>query len=325
MVKVALRLACWDYDRTRPLFDGKVKPEGIDLTMLCLRPRETFDRMLHHKEFDVSELSLASYIALKAGADCPFVAIPVMLSRAFRHSCIFVNTDSGIFRPHDLIGKRVGVPQYGQTAAVYVRGFLQHDYGVHPRDVRWFWRPPKDSPQRMLIPLSLPVEIQLDVIPPGQDLAEMLEGGDLDALVTPYIPEPFRRGSPRVRRLFPAFKAVELDYYRRTHIFPIMHVVAIRKDIYDKHPWVAGSLYNAFSQAKEQALADLYDSDALRVTLPWLLDEIEENRGLLGNDFWPYGLERNRPTLEAAAQYVVEQGISTRKVKIEELFASETL
>ena len=325
MTKLKLTLACGDYDRTRPLTEGSIQPEGIELSSVCLPPREIFARMLRSQEFDVSEMGLAYYALVKARGECPFVAIPVMLSRFFRHSCIFVNADAGIEKPEELVGKRFGVPDYAQTAGLFVRGMLHHDYGVRAEDVHWYWRPPKEAPQGTLVSLSVPERIRLEPLPPDKNLDDMLEAGDLDAIAPPYLPDPFLRGSPKIRRLFPNFKEIEREYYLRTRIFPIMHLVVVRRDIYEQHPWVALSLYDAFTRAKEHALGGLYEGDALKVSLPWLIDHIEESRAVFGRDLWPYGLEPNRPTLEAATQYLVEQGLADRRVVVEELFAPETL
>jgi 4,5-dihydroxyphthalate decarboxylase len=320
MPKLALTLACWDYDRTRALTDGGVQAEGIDLKIQLLRPREMFPRMLENKEFHVSELSLASYVTLKARGDCPFVAIPVALSKIFRHSCIYVRPDAGIRAPRDLTGKRVGTTQYGATGAVFVRGMLQHEYGVRAEDIHWYIGGLDSATQRPLLSLNLPKQIKLDFLPQGKTLEAMLEAGDLDALVSIYIPSTFLKGSPRIVRLFPNYKEVEQDYYRRTRIFPIMHTVAVREDVYREHPWIANSIYKAFCEARDLALNGLYDTDALRLSLPWLIDHVEEAWRAFGKDFWAYGLEPNRPTLKAIGQYVFEQGLAPRPVSPDELF-----
>jgi 4,5-dihydroxyphthalate decarboxylase len=315
-----LTLACWDYDRTRPLIDGRVEPEGVDLDVKLLRPRETFQRMLDDQEFHVSELSLASYTALKGRGNCPFVAIPVALSKIFRHSCIYVRTDSGITKPEDLKGKRVGTSQYSSTALVFMRGMLQHDYGVKGSDLHWFMGGLNTFTEKPLIPLNLPKDIRLEMLTAGKTLEGMFEAGELDALLSIYIPQMFLKGSPRIARLFPNYKAVEQDYYRRTGIFPIMHTIVVREDVHREHPWVARSLYKAFSEAKHLAVDGLYDTDALHLALPWLLDHVEENWRVFGKDFWAYGLEPNRATFTAIGQYVHEQGLSPRPVKADELF-----
>jgi 4,5-dihydroxyphthalate decarboxylase len=323
MPNLKLTLACGDYDRTRALIDGRVRPEGIDLDIRVLRPRQMFPRMLDDREFHVSELSLASYVSLKGRGECPFVAVPVALSKLFRHSCIYVRTDAGIETLADLKGKRVGTTQYGSTALVFMRGMLQHDYGVAPSDLHWFMGGLNTPTEHPLIGLNLPKDVRLDFLKPGQTLEDMFEAGGLDALLSIYIPSPFRKGSPRMARLFPSFKQVEQDYYRRTRVFPIMHTVVLREDVHRQHPWAARSLYQAFRAAKDLAIEGLHDSDALQVTLPWLLDHVEEAWRVFGRDFWSYGLEANRPTLAALGRFVHEQGLSPRPVSPDELFAPD--
>lgn len=320
MPNIKLSLACWDYDRTRPLIDGRVKPDGIDLDIQILRPRVTFQRMLDRQEFQVSEMSLASYAALIGRGDCPFVAIPVVLSKFFRHSCIYVRKGSGIERPEDLRGKRVGTSQYGATALVFMRGMLQHDYGVRPEDMHWHIGGLNAYVEPPLIPLDLPKAVRLDLLKAGDTLESLFDSGRLDALLSIYVPDSFLNGAPHISRLFPNFKQVEQDYYRRTGIFPIMHIVAIRKDVHAEHPWVAKSLYQAFSRAKALAVDGFYDTDALRIALPWLLDHVEENWRIFGKDFWPFGLAPNRPTFEAIGRYVHEQSLAPRVVSADELF-----
>ena len=321
MADLKLTLACWDYDRTRPLIDGRVKPEGIDLDIKILRPRQMFPRMLEHQEFEVSELSLASYSALKGRGECPFVAVPVALSKIFRHSCIYVRSGAGIAAPQDLKGKRVGTSQWSSTGLVFMRGMLQHDYGVKASDMHWFMGGLNSFVERPLIPLSLPSDIRLEFLSDRQTLEQMLAAGELDALLSLYIPKLFLEGSPAIARLFPAYKAAEQDYYRRTGIFPIMHTVVLREDVHRAHPWAARSIYRAFVEARDLAVDGLYDTDALRVALPWLIDHVEEAWRVLGRDFWAYGLEPNRPTFEAIGRYVHEQGLSPRVVDADELFA----
>ena len=323
MPNLKLTLACGDYDRTHPLIHRWIEPEGIELDIKVLRPRQTFQRMLDEQEFHVSELSLASYVALKGRGDCPFVAVPVALSKIFRHSCIYVRTDAGIKTPADLKGKRVGTSQYGATALVFMRGMLQHDYGVRPSDLHWFMGGLNTFTEQPLIPLDIPKDTRLDFLAHGATLESMIAGGELDALLSIYIPSLFLNGSPHIARLFPNFKEVEQDYYRRTGIFPIMHTVVLRRDVYEAHPWAAKSIYQAFLAAKELAVKGLYDSDALRLSLPWLLDHVEEAWRVFGKDFWSYGLEPNRTTLAALGRFVHEQGLSPRTVLPDELFAPE--
>ncbi len=321
MPNLKLTLACWDYDRTRPLIDGRVRPEGIDLEIEILRPRQTFQRMLDSKEFDISELSLASYTALKGRGDCPFVAVPVALSKMFRHSCIYVRSGAGITTPQDLRGKRVGTSQWSSTGLVFMRGMLQHDHGVHPRDMHWFMGGLNSFVEPPLIALNLPNDIRLDFLSGTQTLEQMFAAGELDALFSLYIPKHFLEGSPEIARLFPSYKEIERDYYRRTRILPIMHTVVLRADVHRAHPWAARSVYRAFTEARDLAVGGLYDTDALRVALPWLIDHVEEARRVFGADFWAYGLEPNRAAFEAIGRYVHEQGLSPRVVSADELFA----
>jgi 4,5-dihydroxyphthalate decarboxylase len=321
MADLPLTLACWNYDRSRPLMDGRVKPEGIALDIQVMRPRQAFPRMLERREFDVSEMSLASYVSLVGRGECPFMAIPVALSKIFRHDCIYVRPDAGIRSPQDLKGKRVGTTQYGSTGLVFMKGMLQHDYGVAPKDIHWFIGGLDAPTQRPLLPLDLPASIKIDFLSDGQTLEGMLAAGELDALLSLYIPESFLRGEPHVARLFANPKEVAQDYYRRTKIFPIMHTVVIREDVYRANPWVAQSLYRAFCQARDVAVHGLYDTDALHLSLPFLIDHVEETWRVFGKDFWAYGLEPNRPTLAAIGQYVHEQHLSPRPVAPEELFA----
>jgi 4,5-dihydroxyphthalate decarboxylase len=315
-----LTLACNGYDRVGALIDGRVKAEGIDLDIIVLKPRELFPRMLDTSEFDISELSLGSYASLVARGGSPFVAIPVMLSKIFRHSCIYVRSGAAIEIPQDLRGKRVGTTQYGATAIVTIKGMLADEYGVAPSDMGWFVGGLTAPAERPLIPLNLPHNIELQFLPEGETLEAMLAAGELDALFSIYFPKLFLQGSPSIARLFPDFKAVEQDYYRRTGIFPIMHVVVIKKDVYRDHPWVAKSLTRAFCQARDLALQSLHDTDALMVSLPWLIDHVEESWRVFGKDLWTYGIEPNRPALEALCRWIHEQGLAPRRVTPEELF-----
>ncbi|MSQ25164.1 MAG: ABC transporter substrate-binding protein [Dehalococcoidia bacterium] len=325
MSRLRLSMACWDYDRSRPLLDGSIRPEGIDLRPIVLPPGETFARMWQYREFDASEMSLADYATMTARGECPFIAIPVFPSRFFRHSCIYINAGSGIRQPQDLAGKRVGSPQYQMTAAVFARGMLHREYGVAPESVQWLWGGQESPGAKERIPLRLPARIRLEKISEGNTLSAMLEAGELDALITPNFPSPFLAGSPRVVRLFPKYAEVERDYYRRTKIFPIMHTFVLKKEVYEQNPWAAHSLYVAWVKARDAAYRELYETDALKITLPWVVSHTEEMRGLMGADFWPYGVKANRMVLDALAQYLVEQGLAPRAVTAEELFAPNTL
>lgn len=324
-----LTLATWDYDRTRPLQDGRVLVDDVDLTHLLLRPVEMFDRMLRERAFDASEMSLASLVTWIARGHCPFVGIPVFLSRAFRHDCVYVRADGAVRVPGDLRGRRVGVPQYGATAAVYVKGLLADDYGVRAEDVHWFTGPQDppaggglDAGRRSLLPVDLPSRFSVTPIAEGADLSTMLLRGEIDALVAISLPSAFLGGDGSVVRLFADFKATELDWYARTRIFPVMHTVALTRAVHDAHPWVASHLNRAFTAAKAVALDGLHDTDALRVGLPWLIDHVEEARRVFGHDWWPYGVAANRPTLEALTRYVVEQGLAPRAPSLDEIFVA---
>jgi 4,5-dihydroxyphthalate decarboxylase len=325
MGKLRLSIACSNYDRTRALFDGRVPVDGIELTCLNLPIEEIFFRMLRHHEFDVAEMSLSSYVVSLFAEKPRFIAIPVFPSRFFRHSCIFVNRDSNIREPKDLIGRRVGTPEYQMTAGVWIRGTLSDEYKVPVASVAYF-RGGEEQPGRPeKLRLTLPPEIRLESIAPGKTLAAMLESGEIDALYTARMPSTFVHGSGKVRRLFEDYQAVEQKYYAKTTIFPIMHTVVIRRDVYEKSPWVAQSLHKAFAQAQQDAYKELYESGALSCMLPWLTQHVEETRALMGTDFWPYGLERNAHTLDTFLRYSFEQGLSKRQLKPEELFAPESL
>jgi 4,5-dihydroxyphthalate decarboxylase len=325
MKRLRLTLSCWDYDRTRGLADGSVQPEGIDLVYLTQPVEETFFRMLRHREFDCSEMSLSSYVASLDADNPPFIAIPAFPSRFFRHSCIFVSAASGIRRPEDLKGRRVGVPEYQMTAPVWIRGILSDDYGVKASDVEHFSGGAEEPGRDEKIRLTLPASIRVKPIGPTQTLARMIAEGSLDALVTARAPSTFRTEPDRVRRLFPSYVEEEKAYYGRTRIFPIMHTVVIRRDAYERNPWIAQSLYKAFVAAKARAFEMLHQSAALPAMLPWLVAHVEEARREMGEDWWPYGLAPNRHVLDAFLRYHQEQGLSKRRYSAEELFARETL
>ena len=325
MGKIRLTLACWDYDRTRALQEGRVEVEGVELTYLPLRVEETFWRMLRYQEFDACELSMGSYLIARDKGHPPFVAIPVFPSRAFRHSCVFINTGAGIQEPKDLIGKRVGVPEYQMTMAIWVRGILQHEYGVPPQKINWFTGGQEEPGRIDKVRHDLPPNIDIRSIGPDQTLSSMLESGELDALMSTYLPMPFVRRSPKVRRLIPNFREVEREYYRRTKIFPIMHCVALREDVYQNYPWVAQSLYKAFCEAKMRCQESMYEFSALKYMLAWSIAEMEEEMAIFGDDLWPYGLEANRHGLETLIHYAHEQGLIQKKVDVKDLFAPNTL
>jgi 4,5-dihydroxyphthalate decarboxylase len=319
MANLRLSLACGPYDRTQALIDGTIRPDGIDLIYLTLQPAEIFWRMLQYQEFDVSEMSLSNYTTLISQGNSPYIAIPVFPSRVFRHGYFFINVDKGIEHPRDLAGKRGGVPEYSMTAAVYMRGLLQHEYGVMPNQVDWL------QGRTDRLGRKLPPDIKLTQGDPRVELGDLLERGEIDFLMTANNPVAFRKGSPKLRRLFPNYAEVEKDYYRRTKIYPIMHTVVIKREIYDRDPWVALSLYKAFCSAKERSYRLLAEAGSPKASFAWLQPMIEEEQKIIGADWYPYGLTANKETIGALLQYTFEQGLSDRLLKAEELFAPSTL
>ena len=310
MSKLKLTLACGRYDRTQPLIDGRIEPEAVDLTFVPLRPGETFWRMLNHGEFDVSEMSLSSYTILRSEGDTRFIAIPVFPSRVFRHSAIYLRADSKIERPQELKGKRIGVGDYQMTAAVWVRGFLLHEYGVAPNDVSW-------TIGRPIRTIKPPGGVRLESMRPDSTLEAMLERGEIDALVSVMIPQGLGK---TIRRLFGDPRQVERAYFEKTRIFPIMHTLVLKTRIYQEKPWLAVSFYRAFCRARDLAYRTMYDTDALTVSLPWVIDEVEASHQIFGPQIWDYSIEGSRPTLDALVAYLDEQQLSRRRMTVEELF-----
>jgi 4,5-dihydroxyphthalate decarboxylase len=306
--------------------DGRVQPEGIDLNFLPLRIEETFYRQLRHREFDVSELSLSSYLLTLNDPEPPFVAIPVFPSRFFRHQSIYVNAGSGIDAPGDLVGKRVGTPEYQMTAGVWQRGILAEFHGVPVGSVRYFTGAIEQSGRPEKVPLNLPPSISVTPIGAGQNLSDMLAAGQIDAIYSATEPPCYGRAED-VRHLFPDFKRAEQDYYRQTGIFPIMHTVVIRRSLLAREPWIARSLTKAFSRSLEIAYQDLRERGALKYMLPWLAEHVAETLDALGPRYWDYGLEPNRHVLETFARYSFDQGLAARVYAVEDMFvpgASDT-
>ncbi len=323
MPKLRLTLACWNYDRTRALLEDRVPIEGIELNYLNLPVEETFFRMLRHREFDVAELSLSSYTVSLFKEPAPFIAIPVFPSRFFRHSCIYIHAGSGIREPKDLAGKRIGNPEYQMTAPVWIRGIMSDEYGLPVTSPIYLSGGEEEPGRTEKIALSLPPEIRTETIPPYKTLSRMIETGEIDALYTARAPSSFGR-SDKVRRLFPYYQTGEQEYYRKTKIFPIMHVVAIRRELYEQHPWVAQSLYKAFLIAQREAYAELHEMGALKTMLPWLVQHVEDTEQIMGREFWPYGLQPNLHGLSTFLRYHHEQGLSKRRLEPQDLFAPET-
>jgi 4,5-dihydroxyphthalate decarboxylase len=312
-----ITIGCREYDHIRALANGQIQVDGLDLKFVHLSPpSQIFLRMLRDEAYDVAEMSLSNYMIALGKDDRRFVAIPVFPSRVFRQSYVWINTRSGIERPENLKGKKVGIADYSMTALLFTRGFLQHEYGVAPQDIHWFRRRSEH------VPIEIPAGIRIDSIGKDQTLDGLIEEGKLDAVAVTQPPRPFLDGSPRVRRLFPDSRAVEADYYRKTKIFPIMHMVVIRRAIYEQEPSMAARLTEGFESAKRVAF-EAYEEGLS--AMPWSNLDLEYARQLLGDDISPYGVSKNLPTLEAAARYSHEQGLTRRRFAVAELFANETL
>jgi 4,5-dihydroxyphthalate decarboxylase len=322
MAKLTLSLSCWDYDRTRALADGRVAVDGVDVIYQPLVVEETFFRMLRYRDFDVSEMSLSSYCRSKF-LDDPFIAIPVFPSRMFRHGFIFVSGKSGINEPKDLIGKKVGCPEYQLTAPVWIRGILQDEYQVPVDSVEYLIGGEEQPGRDEKIKVDLPPNFKLSPIGPTDTLAQMLVDGRIDAMYSARVPSTL--GTAGVHRLFDDVVGTEKADFQKTKIFPIMHVVVIRRDIYEKHRWLAQALYKAFVQSQAITYHDLAEGAALKTMLPWVNWELTATKALMGDDYWSYGLQKNQHVLDTFTRYSYEQGLSERKLDPKELFAPETL
>jgi 4,5-dihydroxyphthalate decarboxylase len=312
-------------DRTRALQTGQVTPAGIDLNFQVVEISELFRRMAQHIEFDVAEMSTSTYMMMRGSGDDRLIGIPVFLSRAFRHSMVFVNVNAGINAPEDLRGKRVGTPEYQMTAGLWIRAFLQHDYGVEPSAMNWFYGGSDEPGYAERRHHESPPGVSLERIPQGQTLSGMLDRGDLDAMVTAAKPRPYLQGSKQIRPLFENSRAVEADYFRRTGFFPIMHLVVIRRELYEANRWVAVSLLDAFIESKRLGLDRLRQVGVPPVMIPWLAEDVDEIDEIFGGDPFGYGFESNRKVLDAMTQYSFEQGLTPNRLSAEELFAEETL
>ncbi len=326
-----LKVAFWDYDRTRALADGTVKIDGVDASFESARiVTEIFERMIRQRAFDVSELGMTYFLRTFDFEDPPFIAIPVFPNRCFRHSAIYINTSSGIETPQDLAGKTIGeFAVYGHDAGVWPKGILSDDYGVTPDQCRWLVGG-LDWPLAPIdfIPQPHPANVDVTPAPAGKDLGEMLEAGEIDALISADVPKCVLRGSPKVARLFPAYEKVEREYYRRTGIFPIMHTVVLRRDLLAQHPGLTKAIYQGFCEAKSVAIKR-YETgmifNNMDVMLPWFTHLIDEDRRLLGEDWWPYGVKANRTAVDHFLRYHFEQGLSKRRLTCEDIFAPELL
>jgi 4,5-dihydroxyphthalate decarboxylase len=323
MAKLQLSVAMGDYDRTRPLFDGRVQIDGVDPVFMLLTPEEMFFRSMRSQDFDITELSLSSYLIKHSRGECPYIAVPAFLSRAFRHTSIYVRKDR-IQKPEDLKGKRVGVPEYQLTANVWARSILQDDFGVKPSDVTWV-RGGIDTPGRPeKIKLQLPADVHVESAPEGSTISELLDRGEIDGFIGPRPPNRAALQNPNIGWLFDDPTAAAKDYYRRTGVFPIMHVAAIRKSLAETHPWLPGAVFKAFTQAKAAALEQLSDTSATKVTLPFVEEQLKAARETMGEDYWSYGVAPARKTLEAFVRAHHSQGLAARLTPVEELFHPST-
>jgi 4,5-dihydroxyphthalate decarboxylase len=323
--KLELSVAMGDYDRTRPLADGRVQIDGVNPVYLLLTPEEMFFRAFRHADFDICELSLSSFALRTARGDNPYVGIPVFPSRAFRHTSIVIRTDRGIAEPGDLKGRRIGTPEYQLTACVWARALLEDEYGVKPSDITWVRGGMEQAGRIEKINLNLPAGVRLEDAPMDRTLSQMLETGDIDGIVSPRLPSCFERGDPHVGWLFADPTQAASAYYRRTGIYPIMHLIGIRRTLAEQHPWLPATVSKAFLQAKAMAVAHLADTSATKVTLPFVEEQLRAARQLLGADFWSYGLESNRKVLDTFLKAHHAQGLSPRRVAVEELFHPASL
>jgi 4,5-dihydroxyphthalate decarboxylase len=325
MPRLPITIATWDYDRVRALVDGRVQVEGCEANYLTMPVEDILERAFFHHEFDVAEIGFSPYLIALSRGTTPYVAIPAFLSRMFRHSAVYIRSDRGIQGPADLKGKRVGVPEYQMSAALWVRGMLQDDCGIAAKNIDWIQGGLETPGRRDKFPLNLPAGFPLVPAPDGRSLSQLLATGELDAVISARQPSCFVSRHPEVRRLFPDYRAAERDYYRRTGIFPIMHAVGIRRDVLERHPWLAASVYKAFAQAKRLSDAEFMETTALKIGLPWVTAEFDATCELMGDDFWSYGVEGNRKVLELMARYSHEQGLAVRAISVEEMFAKSTL
>jgi len=323
MAKLELSFAVGDYDRTRALIDGAVQIDGVDPVFMTLVPEEIFFRAFRAAEFDVCEMSLSSYTVKTAQGNSPYIAVPAFVSRAFRHTSVYVRTDR-IKNPQDLKGRKVGVPEYQLTANVWARAFLEDDYGVKRADIHWIRGGIEHAGRPEKISVNLPAGVRLDNAPEGATISALLEQGEIDGFIAPRPPILVEQGHPHIGWLFSDPVAVAKDYFKRTGFFPIMHVVGIRRTLAERHPWLPSAVFKAFEQAKDAGLKKLSDTSATKATLPFVEERLAEARALMGHDFWSYGVEANRKVLDYfLAQHHLE-GLSPRRVSVDELFHPAT-
>ena len=320
MSKLQLSIAIGDYDRIQPLADGRVQIDGCDPVFMHLEPEEVFFRAFRQQAFDVCELSISTFCLRTARGDNPFVGVPVFPSRAFRHTAIYIRTDRGILKPQDLRGKRIGIPEYQLSANVWARALLLDDHGVDPSHIRWIQGGQEQAGRIEKAGFTLPDGVHIEPAPEGKTLSGMLAAGEIDGLIAPRAPSCFMRGAPNVGWLFPDPQAAASDWYRRTGVFPIMHLLGVRRSLAEQHPWLPVALMKAFEAAKRLTMEGLADPAAPKVTLPFLDEQVRAARALMGDDYWPYGLEPNRVVLETFLDHHHRQGLSDRRLKPEELF-----
>ena len=325
MSDLPLSIAIGDYDRNRPLIDGAVPIDGVDPVFMKLTPEELFFRAFRHQEFDVSELSFSSYVVSVSRNDAKYVAIPAFLSRAFRHSSIYIRNDKGINSPEDLKGKRIGVAEYQLTANVWARALLEDEYGVKPSDISWIRGGMEVADRPEKVKLNLPADVNMQPAPKGRTLNQLLSDGEIDGYIGPRTLSCFDNNHPKIERLFTDSKGAALDYYKRTSIFPIMHIVGVRRTIVDQHPWLPMALLKGFEQSKAIALKALADTSVTKITLPFVEEQLEDTQRLLGEDYWSYGFKANMKTLDMFLEHHHRQGLSERRVKLDELFWPATL
>jgi 4,5-dihydroxyphthalate decarboxylase len=322
MDPLPLVLAISEYDHVRDLISGRVVPEGMRLICLNLPIEEIFHRFIINREWDVSEMSMAKYVSLISQNDTSLSAIPVFPSRVFRHSSLYVRRDGPVRAPADLVGRRVGVPEWAQTAAVYSRGFLTRQYDIDLASIEWVQagvdQPGRNEKVRLRLPEGITLAPVMDAT-----LSDMLRDGRLDAVLSARPPRCFQEKHPSIRRLFENFLEVEAAYYDETGIFPIMHVIAIRREVLERHPWAAMNLFKAFDEAKNRSLERALDATASRFPIPWSFVHAQRAQSRFGRDYWPYGIDDNRPTLDAFLQYAYEQGVCHRRLAVEELFPKQ--
>jgi 4,5-dihydroxyphthalate decarboxylase len=324
MSRLPITVATWDYDRVRALTDGRVTIEGCDVNYLTMPVEECFERAFFHGEFEVAEIGFSPFLIALSRGPTPYVAVPVFLSRMFRHSAVYIRSDRGINGPADLRGKTIGVPEYQMSAVLWFRGYLKDEFGIAPKDINWVQAGLENPGRRDKFPLNLPQGFPL-ASRNDTSLSKLLADGEIDGIMSARTPSCYINSHPQVRRLFPDYRAAERDYYKKSGIFPIMHALGIRRDVYEKNRWLAASVYKAFLKAKRIADAEFEETTALKIGLPWVTAEYEATVAAMGRDFWSYGVEPNRKTLTTMARYSYEQGLAVRELTVEEMFAEGNL